>query len=601
VFLYYFATKIVFIKNVLQPDFFMENTLVIGRTILLKGAAEKKIPAGEYLTEKDYINMEDYVFDFTNKVLRKISYSLKGVDLFDVMKGGAISAPFYPLIKRMLALERIMKKHRVSSVRILADQLNDYDFEITDAFFKSRKVPVEITGVPKTTAKKRNPLRRLARIALCRAKNLAYDAANRGVKHDLMFLTLNLSCTEATMQYFPYFRKKGLNPLIIAWYKGPKNLDARGIPYKTLLGYMTPEIYSEIKEESGKASEVVKNLDNFSFGKDSPVRGKPLQEALLSKVISMLTEQIPHYVEQQILLHRIISREQPKFLIHFSERTEYGILGARFAKNFGIASAWIEAGLIGANIFRTSYRYRHYSDLIFVKDNLTREMLIGEGIEPERVCSLPQKKEIILNPEIAKGLKEKFCVRGKKTVLYLNSGLNETVYSELDADEEISQITEVFDTTKELKDVNFIFRPHPNDNTRNYEKLIEKQHPKITLDRSVFPKEAISVCDLIAARWSTLAYDSIMMEKPVLLFDVGNAPAVFLHKGLCFMAGKGEFSRALKEILQPAVFGRKAKKIKKFLKDNYSGKESNPGFVWRKMSEVSGQKVPSFEPKKTAP
>ena len=149
------------------------------------------------------------------------------------------------------------------------------------------------------------------------------------------------------------------------------------------------------------------------------------------------------------------------------------------------------------------------------------------------------------------------------------------------SDEEIiKNFKAVFETKQNIKNATLIIKQHPREGEK-YTKMIEEYLNKNKIDTVIMPKssdtyEQLFVCDVMITKNSTTAMEAIVLDKPVVVLNLGGEPDAvdYVEQGVALGVYK-------EEDLKPA--------IEKLLKDDTDLAKNRKGYIEKYLYKIDGE------------
>ncbi len=238
---------------------------------------------------------------------------------------------------------------------------------------------------------------------------------------------------------------------------------------------------------------------------------------------------IPNYLDLIDSIHKKFSDSKPKAIFLPYETGPIALAFISVARKFSIKTIGIQHGAI----FKDHPHYNHnfldgenshgfpLPDKLLLFGEFSRNILIEHGYPSEKLVVFGNPHffnlEQIKNALDQLQLREKYSIgKNKKVILFATGKLQEyyNIHGKINYDTQIwNYLLENFSDSKTYE---IILKPHPNENTLVYQKLLQKNRNTNAriIDGEIF--ELIYTSDLIISIFSTFMEDALCFNKPVI-------------------------------------------------------------------------------------
>jgi hypothetical protein len=218
-----------------------------------------------------------------------------------------------------------------------------------------------------------------------------------------------------------------------------------------------------------------------------------------------------------------LTNTNPKTVVVGYDVTPEGRLCVKICKEKGIKTVCLQHGSIAGEPLDGEHIVDNY--LLYGKK--VKDYLISIGNVPENllIFGAPYLDHISVNEKVKKELNNKLKLqKTKPTVLVALSGPGHcTTHLHFDL-----IVRSVIKIAKSQNDFNFIFKLHRKDKKENYTSILKEYDIEIPIieasnksfDYSIF--EWLSIIDVLVTGSSTVALESMLLEKPVITVDYLN-------------------------------------------------------------------------------
>ena len=302
-----------------------------------------------------------------------------------------------------------------------------------------------------------------------------------------------------------------------------EEFERAGIKYRRLQDYATETALAGIK------------IQSLIFRKDfHKIFGNPeLREALYYRNIdlsSALEEMMAYmyYISYPVLVtyielfSQMVAYELPDLIVTVDDRSRFGRVLIEVANKKGVKNLIVQHGAI-------------WDHALFDRSNCTKFAAYGEQtkkilrkrkLKKEQIAVVGQAENI--PREKPEKIRARICTtlnifRKKPIVTFTSQALAEGVnYPSFEV---------LYKTIRELPNVQFIIKLHPDETSRLHQEFIRKlQLDNVTIVKSINIKELLLASDLIINIYSTVGMEALSLGKPLVSINV-NFPDSYFPKG----------------------------------------------------------------------
>lgn len=291
-----------------------------------------------------------------------------------------------------------------------------------------------------------------------------------------------------------------------------KRLRSEKVSFKQFYGYKFYPLYNKRVEVFIKQIWHIVNNDP-AFKSACVYKGVNIYECLLEIFAKLFFRIFPEEAWTVDVTMKIIRSHNTRALII----TDQGMGMVLVAKKLGIPTVSIIPSSPG--VFE--YYGLAFSDY-FVSTGLGWEKnLIKLGVRPEQICVTgPTKFDTLLGISFDRGniLDSLGLKHNQKTVLYVTAYLSAPLGHDLD--NYLYEIRMVYRALSKIPETNVITKMHPcENNAKVYKKIaLEEGCKNMVIVREYTIWKLIHVSDVVISNFSTASYDSVLLDKPVILF-----------------------------------------------------------------------------------
>ena len=229
-------------------------------------------------------------------------------------------------------------------------------------------------------------------------------------------------------------------------------------------------------------------------------------------------------------LSTIFATKRPKAIFLISEIDAPALAFINAAKKYKIKTIGIQQGIIQDqgpvgylhNTYLSSNSYGYpYPEALLIFGEFTRQVLIRNGYPPERLVKFGNPIYFNLN-EIEQTLNNKSLYKkynidiNQKVILFTTTKMQEDYESSSIRNYDTQIWRYLLETFANDDKFVIILKPHPQENTRVYEKILQEHKPSNAriIQENLF--ELLYISSVVVSNHSTVIMDAICLKKPVI-------------------------------------------------------------------------------------
>ncbi len=286
-------------------------------------------------------------------------------------------------------------------------------------------------------------------------------------------------------------------------------------------------------------------------------------------------------------LLKVFAVEKPKAILLISEIDAPALAFINAAKKYRIKTIGIQQGIIQDqgppgylhDTYAQSKEFSYpFPDLLLIFGEFTRQVLIRNGFPPERLTIFGNPAyfnlDKIEDALAGKALFQKYNVDvNQKIILFTTTKMQEDYESPShNYDTQIWRyLLENFGNDKEFF---IILKPHPQENTRVYEKILEEARSSNARIIQDSLHELLYISSVVLSNHSTVIMDAVCLKKPVLEVKWDYIEDRFLRfdkSGIVFPTKINQLVENINKIINDdEIKNTLLKNRTKFLKDQFN-------------------------------
>lgn len=232
----------------------------------------------------------------------------------------------------------------------------------------------------------------------------------------------------------------------------------------------------------------------------------------------------------------MLEKESPSLVVLTNDRADFGRaigLGARAA---GVPSMLVQFGL---TLAPAHWHPGVAADLAAVQGEAPAEVIRNADNHPGLQISVTgQPKHDVLLRKVAMFPRAQVCDEygldpRRPIVLYASHALGEQSSTSRRglAERRLAarEVEAVYRTMAELKNVELVVKPHPNEDVEPHNQVLKKvSADNIRLVQGIEPIEALlSACDVLVTHHSTVGLEAVLLGKPLVIVNLSGRPDPF--------------------------------------------------------------------------
>lgn len=262
-----------------------------------------------------------------------------------------------------------------------------------------------------------------------------------------------------------------------------------------------------------------------SFGYDSNNHDTNL-DALFSAIYlckNILQDELLNLYFEAIysimFIERMINSTSPAIICLMPDGYFLQQIAAAVAKKHNIPTLACSASLETGNA--RSYMKHLHADKIAAMGEVIKNIYVESGVKPERIAVtgvahfdrlFDRNKE-----QDEKVLTEQGIDLSQRTIVFGTENLS--------ISETVEALTGVIEAVLKTKDIQLVVKVHPAEGIEPYQAVAEQYHdPRIHVVKDIDLYALLSRCELVIVKFSTVALEAMMMDKPVVVINLPGQP-----------------------------------------------------------------------------
>ncbi|UCC91433.1 MAG: UDP-N-acetylglucosamine 2-epimerase [Candidatus Aenigmatarchaeota archaeon] len=359
--------------------------------------------------------------------------------------------------------------------------------------------------------------------------------------------------------------------VVIGLFDNKKDYVKHNIEFELFGNYMTDEIFRKLNEQSGVLKKKWDNLrEDMDFKKSVTYKNKNTWKMMKNELTSLFLGVFPKVLEYFKISCNIMESMKPDVVMVLNDRNKFGKSAVMAGKIKNKKTFWLQHGAIGKYV-----RGPSIADNNLVFGNHDKKFLIQRGINDKNifVTGQPRFDSVVAKKIDKKSVYKQLGIDPEKGIVVFTT--------QLDLPDQELVISEIVRAMKEFPNLRLVIKLHPLDLPHLPHNIVKKYDSDAVIVKNIDIHELLKSCEIMITETSTTSLDATMLNKPVIIMNLGNQheDTIYEKEGCGIgVHSEGELKSAIKRILHDKktknYFEKNRKKIIYDLMYRLDGKAS---------------------------